>query len=117
MPEQNEAESSEPKDLSPDEIDDILKPLLGGIGKASITRLAKKYKNGDASNADMKAILDITPTYLIARTAIKQEQILAEQHEVLKSMKKQSDCMTCHSWAMIGLTIAIFALMIWNACK
>jgi len=42
----------------------------------------------------------------------RQEQILIDQHEVLTQMKKQSDAMSWHSWAMFGLTIVILVLMI-----
>jgi hypothetical protein len=61
-----------------------------------------------------------TAAYLSARSNQRQEQILNEQHEVLKSMKKQSDSMRCHSWTMIVLTVVILAAMglqIFLACK
>ena len=39
----------------------------------------------------------------------RQEQILIDQHRVLKSMKTQSDVMTTHSDRMHTLTIVILA--------
>ena len=41
----------------------------------------------------------------------RQEQILIDQHEVLKQMKTQSDTMTKHSKIMIVLTFVILAAM------
>ena len=41
----------------------------------------------------------------------EQKQILSEQHEVLQSMKRQSDTMSWHSWIMIVLTVVILAAM------
>ena len=47
---------------------------------------------------------------LMSLSADRQEQILTQQHDVLKSMGQQSDVMTEHSQTMIRLAKAMFWL-------